>query len=313
MNRIHVYRTIEISEINKLIEQISDKVVRHCENQYNNGVDKIAQLIASDSSAYKILLLSGPSASGKTTTSQLVRDFLKTKNIDAWCISLDDFFLNPQDITLFDDGTPDYESLNSLDLPLIHKCLFELIKDSESNLPIFNFMTNTRSKLKRKLKIDKNDIIIIEGLHALNPSLLLPSYSDRCLKVYVSISTSYINNDQVILDPKDLRLIRRIIRDHRFRNTHVYETLNMWPVVCSGEKKYIDPFKETSQIFIDSCISYEPCIFRSYLETIIKNSDKSNVKYKQLLEIYDKLSNFKNLDSSIIPEDSILREFVGQT
>ena len=311
MNKMHVYRTIEVSEINQLIKKISKKVVNHCENQYNSDINNITKIITSGSSSYKILLLAGPSASGKTTTSNLIRESLLAEGIGAWCVSLDDFFKNPKDIKILSDGQPDYESLDSLDLPLIHKCLHELIENSESKFPVFDFLTNSRSNFSRNLKIDKHDIVIIEGLHALNPNLLLPSFKDQCLKVYVSVSTSYIQDEQTVLTPRDLRLIRRIIRDHNFRNTLVYETLGMWQKVCEGEKEFIDPFKESAQIFIDSCISYEPCIFHRYLKSIINSSDKNNEKYHELLKICDKLSFFYELDSSVVPANSILREFVG--
>lgn len=312
MNKMHIYKSIDIEEINRLVSQISFKVVDFCEQQYNQKLNNIVQTIKNSPASYKVLLLAGPSSSGKTTTAQILRDSLRAVGVGAWSISLDDFFKDHENIKT-QNGEPDYESLDALDLELIHKCLDQLIKTSKSEFPVFDFISNKRSVFKRLIKTDQNDIVILEGLHALNPRLLLPSYSDRCLKVYVSVSTSFAHDNKTIIATKDLRLIRRIIRDYKFRNTHPYETLKMWTNVCNGEIKYIEPFKESAQIFIDSCIVYEPCIFHKYIDNIIEDADKSNIYYNKLLEIYNQLMYFDKLDSSIIPPNSILREFVGPT
>ncbi|MBP0979443.1 MAG: nucleoside kinase [Oscillospiraceae bacterium] len=312
MNEMHLYKVIESEKINKLVCQFSLKVIDECERQYSQKLNNIVQTIKNSPESYKVLLLAGPSSSGKTTTAQNLRDGLRAEGIGAWSISLDDFFKDQENIKI-KDGELDYESLDALDLDLIHKCLDQLIRTSESEFPVFDFINNKRSIFKRILKTNNSDIVILEGLHALNPKLLLPSYSKKCLRVYISVSTSFVSNNKTIITTKDLRLIRRIIRDYKFRNTHPYETLKMWSNVCAGEIKYIEPFKESAQIFIDSCITYEPCIFHKYLDNIIQELDKTNIYYNQILKIYNKLLYFNKLDSSVIPPNSILREFVGPT
>ena len=313
MNKTHKYKFIDVNEINSLVKNISFNVVAKCEQMYTNKLSNITNLIVKNPNTYKILLLAGPSSSGKTTTAQLLKDYLRAKGIGAWSISLDDFFLKRENLCTLSNGNPDYESIASLDLPLIHKCLNELVTNSISEFPVFDFIIKERSNFKRTIKIGKKDILILEGLHALNPSLLCDYYSNKCLKVYVSVSTSYIYQNKIIISPQNLRLIRRIIRDCKFRNTPAYETLKIWPTVCECEEKYIVPFKNSAEIFIDSCISYEPCIFHSYLEEIINNCNKDDYFYPKLLEVHNKLMYFNKLNSAIIPPNSILREFIGLT
>lgn len=310
MNKNHIYKSIDIKTINDFINKNSSNFVDSSEKQYSQNLDNIINTIKNKPDSYKVILLAGPSSSGKTTTAKLLRDNLRANGIGAWTVSLDDFFFDRKNIKIIDNEL-DYESLDALDLELIHKCLDKLIKTSESEFPVFDFISNKRSVFKRILKTNHNDIVILEGLHALNPKLLLSSYSNKCLKVYISVSTSFFYNNKIIISPEDLRLIRRIIRDYKFRNTHPYETLKMWSNVCNGETKHIKPFKESAQIFIDSCLIYEPCIFHKYLENIIKIVDNSNIYYQDILNIYNKLLFFKELDSSIIPPNSVLREFVG--
>ncbi len=140
---------------------------------------------------------------------------------------------------------------------------------------------------------------------------MLPSYIDKCLKVYVSVSTSYVKEEKTIIKPSELRLIRRIIRDNKFRNTSPYDTLRIWPFVCEGEQKYINPFKESANIFIDSCLSYEPFIFNEYIVELLNMVDESNLCYEEILKIYHKLTYFENINSSTVPINSMLREFIG--
>lgn len=313
MNKTHKYKFIDVDDINSLVENISYAIVHKCEQTYTNKLNAITDLISKNLDTYKILLLAGPSSSGKTTTAQLLRDYLRAKGIGAWSISLDDFFLNHKCVPILKNGELDYESIESLDLPLIHKCLNELVTNSVSEFPIFDFTINERSNFTHTIKISQNDILILEGLHALNPSLLSNYYANKCLRVYVSVSTSYTYQNKIILSPQDIRLIRRIIRDYKFRNTSAYATLKSWPTVCEGEEKYIVPFKESANIFIDSCISYEPCIFHHYLEDIISECDKTNSCYPKLLQVHNQLIHFKKLNNVIIPPNSILREFIGLT
>ena len=316
MNKLHIYKTIDIKELNKHINSSFSKTIDLAERQYNNKLNNIINTIINSHGTYKILLLAGPSSSGKTTTAQLLKYKLKLKGVTAWVISLDDFFFGSKEIPIFENDEPDYESLNSLDVPLIHKCLKELAEKSKSEFPIFDFITNERSKTKRIIEISNDDIVILEGLHALNPELLHPSYSDSCLKVYISVSTNYTLGGTTIINPIDLRFLRRIIRDYKFRNTPPHKTFNMWPSVCNGEKLYIEPFKESAQIFIDSCLSYEPCIFHQYISEKIKYADKTNIYYKlyydKFLEVYNPLTYFKALSPTVVPKHSVLREFIGK-
>lgn len=311
MKNIHVYRSIDIDEINNLFKNISYKIVDIAERRYNDELKNVVNLVMNNFSKYKIILLAGPSASGKTTTAKLLQNALRASGIGAWVISLDDFFWGKDCIPRNGMGQLDYESINSLDLDLVHKCLEELILTSSSEFPIFDFINDTRSEFKRLIKISDGDILILEGLHALNPELMLPSYINKCLKVYVSVSTSYVKEEKTIIKPSELRLIRRIIRDNKFRNTSPYETLKIWPFVCEGEQKYIDPFKESAKIFIDSCLSYEPFIFNNYIVELLNMIDKSDLRYEEILNISHKLTYFKNIDSSTVPINSILREFIG--
>ena len=282
-----------------------------CSDEYHKKADAQAEKIFFDKSK-KIVMLAGPSSSGKTTTAKILSQDIKNLGGRAYTVSLDDFY-HPHSVgyPLDENGKPDYECVEALDIELLHTKLGELAKKGKSSFPIFDFKTGERINNAKTIELDENDVIIFEGLHALNPVITADLSEESLYKIYVSVSSRVYNeNGEVLLSKRDLRFIRRMVRDFSFRSTPVERTFEIWQSVTRGEDKYLFPFEESADVKIDSFHPCEPCVFAERAMNLLNHVENPEYKEKAL-RLINTLSLFHRTDYSFLPQDSLLREFTG--
>jgi|AntRauTorcE11897_2_1112592.scaffolds.fasta_scaffold00016_77 uridine kinase len=290
--------------INKINDQNIGNLIKTSENGYKTQILDIAKHITSNKTT-KFVLVAGPSSAGKTTTSYILQNALKNENVKATVISLDNFFLERNETPLLENGDKDYESLNSIDWKLFNKCINELITKKSSILPIYNFVTGEKGFNNEVTTLEDNEVVIIEGLHALNP--IIENYIPHkyATRVFVFPKSSFHLDNKEHLDVFTLRLMRRLIRDVRSRGISPETTLKFWKNVREAENKYVLPFEDTADFVVDTTHSYEPCVYKSILNIVLVNHSK--VLQQLLLQ----LKPFKQIAPLKVPETSLLKEFVG--
>lgn len=300
-----------LSDINELALTDTKRFIARAEARYDDKLNEIVDKISKHQNI-EIVLLAGPSSSGKTTTANKINEKLQKIGHKAYTISLDDFYRHADEAIIDEDGKPDYETVNALDLDLLRDVLNNLVKERKASIPQYNFDTGRRTDNAREIVILPGDVVILEGLHALNPVIheFLPS--ETLLKLYISVSTRIYEDDSTVLFTKrDLRLIRRTVRDFRHRNSSVENTFSMWENVLEGEQKYLAPYKYCADILIDSIHNYEPCVFKERAIELFNTVSKDSIWYNETQRLTEKLLKFETISEERVPEDSLLaREFL---
>ncbi|MDB9064949.1 nucleoside kinase [Parabacteroides distasonis] len=302
-----------VGDLNLAIEKgRSQDIILVSEAMQEKQVAKIAEKIADGyKEGIRIVLISGPSSSGKTTFCKRLQVQLTTNLLHPEGISLDDYFLNREDTPKDEHGEYDFESLYALDLPYFNKDLKKLLSGEEIDLPTFNFETGQRVFKGKKLKLRENSILVIEGIHALNPELTEFIDDKYKYRVYVSVLTSISLDNHNWIPTTDNRLLRRIIRDYRFRGYSAEDTINRWPSVRRGEDKWIFPYQENADAMFNSAMLYELAALRKFAEPIlaqVPESSKANAEAYRLLRF---LRYFNYIPTEELPGTSLLREFLG--
>lgn len=302
-----------VGDLNLAIEKgRSQDIILVSEAMQEKQVAKIAEKIADGyKEGIRIVLISGPSSSGKTTFCKRLQVQLTTNLLHPVGISLDDYFLNREDTPKDEHGEYDFESLYALDLPYFNKDLKKLLSGEEIDLPTFNFETGQLVFKGKKLKLRENSILVIEGIHALNPELTEFIDDKYKYRVYVSVLTSISLDNHNWIPTTDNRLLRRIIRDYRFRGYSAEDTINRWPSVRRGEDKWIFPYQENADAMFNSAMLYELAALRKFAEPIlaqVPESSKANAEAYRLLRF---LRYFNYIPTEELPGTSLLREFLG--
>ena len=302
-----------VGDLNLAIEKgRSQDIILVSEAMQEKQVAKIAEKIADGyKEGIRIVLISGPSSSGKTTFCKRLQVQLTTNLLHPVGISLDDYFLNREDTPKDEHGEYDFESLYALDLPYFNKDLKKLLSGEEIDLPTFNFETGQRVFKGKKLKLRENSILVIEGIHALNPELTEFIDDKYKYRVYVSVLTSISLDNHNWIPTTDNRLLRRIIRDYRFRGYSAEDTINRWPSVRRGEDKWIFPYQENADAMFNSAMLYELAALRKFAEPIlaqVPERGKENAEAYRLLRF---LRYFNYIPTEELPGTSLLREFLG--
>lgn len=270
----------------------------------------IAEQIVLNKENYKIILLSGPSSSGKTTTSKKLSLYLKSLGLNPTHLSLDDYFHEREDTPLGPNGKPDFESLNAIDVKLFDSQISKMLKGTKVTVPTFNFIEG-KKEYKRTVQLKENDILIIEGLHALNEELLTNIPKKQKFKIYLSPLTYLsIDNDNRI-SMTDLRLLRRMVRDNRTRGYNPSKTLNSWRDVRDGEEKYVFPFQDNADVMFNTSLAYELGVLKSYAEPLLFTIEPDDPEYETARRLLGLLKNVLPIPSETVPKVSILREFIG--
>ncbi|MBQ8531358.1 MAG: nucleoside kinase [Parabacteroides sp.] len=302
-----------VGDLNRAIEQKrASEVIMVSEAMQEKQVAKIAEEIAARyKEGVRIVLISGPSSSGKTTFCKRLQIQLITNLIHPVGLSLDDYFLNREDTPKDEYGEYDFESLYALDLPYFNSDLKKLLAGEEVNMPTFDFGTGHRIYRGQKLQMQKNSVLVIEGIHALNPELTSMIEDRFKYRVYVSVLTSISLDNHNWIPTTDNRLLRRIVRDYRFRGYSAKDTIARWPSVRRGEDKWIFPFQENADAMFNSAMLYELAALRKFAEPIlteVRECDPENAEAYRLLRF---LRYFNYIQDIGLPGTSLLREFVG--
>lgn len=270
----------------------------------------IAEEIVLNKENYKIILLSGPSSSGKTTTSKKLSLYLKSLGLNPTHLSLDDYFHERQDTPLGPNGKPDFESLKAIDVELFDNQINKMLKGQTVKVPTFNFIEG-RKEYKRTVTLKENDILIIEGLHALNEEILTNIPKKKKFKIYLSPLTYLsIDNDNRI-SMTDLRLLRRMVRDNRTRGYNPAKTLNAWKDVRDGEEKYVFPFQDSADVMFNTSLAYELAVLKTYAEPLLFTIGQDDPEYETARRLLELLKYVLPIPSESVPKVSILREFIG--
>lgn len=259
----------------------------------------------------KMVLISGPSSSGKTTFSKRLSVQLMTCGLRPVALSLDDYFVNREDTPRDESGQYDYESLYALDLPFFNEQLQMLLKGEEVEIPRFNFTTGKREFKGEKLRIEKNTVLILEGIHALNPELTPHIPSQNKYKIYVSALTTILLDNHNYIPTTDNRLIRRIIRDYKYRNYSAEETISRWPSVRRGEDKWIFPYQENADAMFNSALLFELAVLKDHALPILNRVPQNCAEYSEAYRLRKFLQYFVPVQDKDLPPTSLLREFLG--
>ena len=296
-NHGHATDLINVSEAlqEKKVAQIADEITHR--NQ--------------DGQRVKLVLISGPSSSGKTTFSKRLSIQLMTNGLKPYPISLDDYFVNRNDTPLDENGKHDFESLYAVDLPFFEEQLTTLLNGGEVELPRYNFTTGKREMSGKKLRIDEHMILIIEGIHALNPALTPHIPNENKYKVYVSALTTILLDNHNYIPTTDNRLLRRIIRDYKYRSYSAEETIARWPSVRAGEEKWIFPYQENADAMFNSALLFELAVLKDYVEPVLRKVPNRCPEYSEAHRLLRFLNYFVSVQDKELPPTSLLREFLG--
>ena len=298
-------KVVQIKDINKEANEDFRGFVEACEKTYQNRVEGIADYIGDHLEDIDIVLLSGPSSSGKTTTSHILIEKLEEKGIRSLTVSTDDFFIDRDKVAFKKNGLRDYEALESTNIKLLKSCVRELLTKREAFFPRYDFLTGESIRMGKKVYLREKEIIIIEGIHALNPVITEDPIFQKSLKLYVCVFTNFAYQGIIYLTAIELRLTRRILRDCMTRGATPDYSISMWKNVLDGENKYIKPNIGNADFVIDTTHAYEPLIYKDLI--LPKLYACENPVPGNLISDYEM---FESEDAHVIPKDSLLNEFV---
>lgn len=285
-------------------------LIRLAETYYGNQLAKISDII-SENKKIKIVLIAGPSSAGKTTTSKKLETYLQSRGIKTHQISIDDYFLDRSKTPVKANGELDTESLNAVDVTLFNKHLTKLLDGERVELPEYNFMLGKREYRGKNLKVAKGDVIIIEGLHALNEDLTISIERKNKFKIYINALTQLNIDNHNRIHTSDTRKLRRIVRDNKYRNYTACDTLHMWKAIREGEEEHIFPYQDEADYIINSAMIYELGILKTYVEPLLFSVPETDPVYSEAIRLINLLRNFLPIPSDYIPKDSVIREFIG--
>lgn len=301
-----------VSDVNNVvIEGKIKEFIELNEIKQNNDLLKIASEIEKNLNDIKLVLIAGPSSSGKTTTSKKLSLYLKSKGINPFVLSTDDFFKNRIDTPKNENGEYEYDIPEALDIDLFNEKLTRLIKGEETLLPTYNFLTGEKEYKHAPVSLKNRDLIIVEGIHTLNEMLTSKIDRKNKLKIYISPFTPLDLDRHNHVSTVDLRLIRRLVRDYRTRGYNAEETLKNWRVVRRSEEKYIFPYQKEADIVLNTALIYELGVLKTYAVPILFSVSYHSEYYSEALRIINFLKSFLNISDSMLPETALLREFVG--
>ena len=301
----------KIASINAQIKEWGARdFINMCEARHNRMLCELGQTIEDSIDDISLICVAGPSSSGKTTFANRLRIELLSRGIRPIRISLDDYYLRDKDMPLNEDGKPDYEAIGALDLVLFNQNMVDLINGEEVTLPKFDFQVGYRVR-GRTIRIEKNQPIIIEGIHALNEQMAPDISNSKKFKIFIAPQAQLNLDDHTPLSLTDLRLIRRIVRDHQFRNSPVEETLSMWPDVRKGEFRWIYDTQEGSDYVYNSMLAYELPVMKKYALPLLQEIPANSPYHLTAVRLIRMLKFFVDMDDKWIPSNSLMREFIG--
>ena len=302
-----------LDDINALAILDSAKLIANADASYRNVLDQLAADFTNGQSCCRVVMLAGPSGSGKTTTAHMLAEAIQNCGRNAFVVSLDNFYRGVGKAPRLEDGSYDYESVEALDYERLQENLIQLLDEGRAYFPIYDFETGSPADHSNLIELGKEDIIILEGIHALNPIVIGALKDKGCLiRLYISVETPYVDaKGDVVLTARDTRLLRRMLRDYRFRNADLSRTFSMWKQVCRGEDLYLFPYKDHSDIIVDSFHCFEPCVYRELMMPLVQQMNVTDPHYGKAVSLMDALSRFEKISVELVPQSSMIREFTG--
>ena len=288
----------------------SSHLIQVSEALQEKKIGKIADEIAKRK-GIRLVLIAGPSSSGKTTTCKRLSIQLVTNGIKPIGISLDDYFLDREKTPLDEKGDFDFEHLHALNLPLFNEQLNALFKGEEVELPRYDFPTGKSVKSGKKLKLHDDEVLVVEGIHALNPELTAQVPNEQIFRVYASALTTILLDNHNYVPTTDNRLLRRIIRDYKYRGVSALDTIHRWPSVRAGENKWIFPFQENADAMFNTAMLFELAVIKSQAEPLLEQVPENCPEYAEAYRLLKFLRYIKPIPEAHIPPTSLLREFLG--
>ena len=309
-----LHKALNINTLYKLNTLIKNNEIRDYilmdEALHEKKIAKIADQISKNKNT-KVILIAGPSSSGKTTFAKRLELELRLNGIKPKTISVDNYFVERKDTPLDEDGNYDFEALEAIDTDLLNKHLLDLLAGKEVKMPTFNFHKGTKEYKGNTMKLAEDEVLIMEGIHCLNDKLTYLIPKEQKFKIYISCLTvlniDYFNR----ISTTDTRLIRRIVRDNQFRGYSALHTLKMWPSVNKGETKNIFEYQEEADAMFNSSLVYELSALKKYALPQLKKIGKGEVEYSEAKKLASMLEYFEPIPEKFIPKNSLLREFIG--
>jgi uridine kinase len=300
-----------IGDLNECIDHgYSNRLIQVSEALQEKKISKIADDIA-NRKGIKLVLIAGPSSSGKTTTCKRLSVQLAVNSIKPVGISLDDYFLDRELSPRDENGDYDYEDLHALNLPLLREQMNALFRGEEVELPRYDFPTGKSVKSGKRLKLHDDEVLVVEGIHALNPELLDGVPQEQIYRVYASALTTLLLDNHNYIPTTDNRLLRRIIRDYKYRGVSAQQTIHRWPSVRKGENKWIFPFQENADQMFNSAMLFELAVIKSQAEPLLEQVPENCPEYAEAYRLRKFLKYIRPIPSDQIPPTSLLREFLG--
>lgn len=309
---VEILKTPYLPKLNEAVKKgYENQIIQISEALHEKKYAAIADAIYKKKDNVKFVFLAGPSSSGKTTSCKRIAVHLAVLGIKPLMISLDDYFLDREHTPKDEKGNYDFECLEALDLDFFSQQMQELLEGREIELPKFNFVSGQREKSDKRIQLTDNSILIIEGIHALNPKLSKQINRENKYLVFVSALTQLALDSQNLISTSDNRLIRRIVRDYNYRGSSAERTLLMWNNVRNGEERHIFPYQENADSIFNSSLLYEIGVLKSYCYPLLAQVPQTSPAYANARRLQNFLDNFSPISSQSIPPTSIMREFLG--
>ncbi len=308
-------KVLNITNINNLNQTAttgnSEGLIKVSEAFHEKKIAQIADMVSARKDQVKVILISGPSSSGKTTFSKRLAIQLMVNGLQPQNLSLDDYFVDRDNTPLDENGDYDFEALEALDIEQFNTDLTQLLNGEEVEIPKFSFEKGTRYYDGTKIKLHPNEILVIEGIHGLNPQLTHAIDAQKKFKIYVSALTAINIDDHNRIPTTDNRLIRRIVRDYKYRNYSAADTISRWQSVRRGEEKHIFPYQEEADVMFNTALLYEFAVLKHYAEPILLEVENNKPEFSEANRLLYFFSYFKPIAEKNIPPTSIIREFLG--
>ncbi|HPQ38927.1 MAG TPA: nucleoside kinase, partial [bacterium] len=308
-------RILQISDVGHLNEAVAKSrfkdIMLICETLHEKKIGNIADMIQIASPRPRVILIAGPSSSGKTTFSKRLAVHLRVNKLTPHTIAMDDYFVPRTRTPRLPSGEYDYENIDAIDLELFNHHLKQMLSGETVELPHYDFGTGERTPSGRKIHLNNGEVLIVEGIHGLNKRLTESVADDDKFKIYVSALTHLNIDDHNRFSTTDTRLLRRIVRDSHFRSYRALETLRRWPLVREGEDQWIFPFQEDADVIFNSSLPYEISVLRTFAFPILMKIPRTEPEYSDARRLMDLLLCFREVSTADVPYTSILREFVG--
>jgi uridine kinase len=302
----------DISHLNEITAKgNAGEVIKVAEALHEKKIAEIATMITEKHDKVNLVLIAGPSSSGKTTFSKRLSVQLAVNGLHAVQISLDDFFVDRDHTPLDEHGAYDFEALEAIDIKYFNKVLLKLLSGERVEMPRFDFQSGERKFKGEFLTMHKDQILLVEGIHGLNPGLIPMINPENIFKIFISALTQISVDEHTYVPTTDNRLLRRMIRDAKYRGYSATKTIQRWPSVRRGEEKYIFPYQENADIIFNSALVYELAVLKKYATTLLKTVRENEAEYSEAVRLLIFISYFSSISDAEIPPTSVLREFLG--